>query len=188
MGIEEIVIIAVAVAGLAYSVYSGEEAKSAARRQEELAMQRQAIIAQQRELERRRQEIALGREARARIGSILNNSANHGLGSESARSTTVTGAVNAVNQGVARELQFSEQGRQLALQADALTLTQIQNDTSFQISKLTSGEIGAGLSGIGTIASTAYKAGVFTSSNPYGTKYGGDQTLSGTSSSLLNGY
>lgn len=162
------VIAAVSVASGIFStvstVKSGAQAKKRAKRAASLERERLQLQGQQRELETGRQKAALRRAARAKRASILNRAAGQGLGAGATLATSVSGAVGAVEQGVARETNLINAGASLASQADTITNQQISLDSQArqaQIFNQTLSGIASGVSLAAEGVGGLNEAGVF---------------------------
>jgi hypothetical protein len=168
MGVETMAIlsyiaIAASVASAAMKLMDSPSGKEADMRKEQLD-----IMAQDRELEKQRNQARLEREARAKRAAIVNNSGAKGAGNSSA----AQGAIMGISAAQQREQNYLDQKSALAAQSDAVTRSQIDLDASNKRSN----EI---TDSLGTLAEGGMKLGGLTdifSTQTFG-PYGGEAPM-----------
>ena len=143
-----IVMAVVAVASFAMSMKQANDQKKAGKRLASLQQERLDIEKNAAELESNRQRATLKRQARAKRAAIQNNAAAQNTIS----TTSLSGAVNAVNMGEERELQFADASDDLSDQAFANAGQGVALNLSIAKKNANSAQVNAGINLVGDLA------------------------------------
>ena len=146
MGLETAALIISATAAVGSAVQGVMQAKEAKKN----AKRQARIQEEQRTLQMKRDKAALARATRLKQAAVLNNSAQSGAQFSSSASQGIT----AIGTKQAGELDYLQQGLDLAKQSDAITLAQINSDASSAMW----GNITSGIGNLTNTMTTDYSA------------------------------
>ncbi len=131
----------IAAVSLAFTVGSTVLGFAQQKKADKLAKKKMAIQSEMDLENKRREELRLQRESRAKRAQILNGSAQTGL----QYSSSASGASQAVESSTTRDINYVEKGIALQQQSDSISRAQMSNDFNAQTVKL----IGSGINSIG---------------------------------------
>ncbi len=150
------------VISLVATTVTAAQTKKAAKRKGALEAERARILERSRKLDEMRIRAAANRAARANRAKLINTAAGQGV----LFGSPVQGASQAITSNRDRELNFLQGQAALAAQADAVTQAQIRANVQATASSANASIVTAGITGLGTAAAAAVKAGVFSVDEP----------------------